>query len=90
MAVVGRVGACGATASSLARGMPVVEGNEGRHRRMAYLVRAIHADGVTGTFTAEMNTRRSALESAKRLRKQGLLVSITDPDGKEVDETEGK
>jgi hypothetical protein len=57
---------------------------------MAYLVRAIHADGVTGTFTAKMNTRRSALESAKRLRKQGLLVSITDPDGKEVDETEGK
>jgi hypothetical protein len=54
---------------------------------MAFVVRAIHADGVTGTITAKMNTRRSALQLAKRLREQGLLVIITGPDGKTVDES---
>jgi hypothetical protein len=57
---------------------------------MAYLVRAIHVDGVTGTITAKMNTRRSALELAKSLREQGLLVIITGPDGKTVDETRAR
>jgi hypothetical protein len=58
---------------------------------MAYLVRAIHVDGVTGTITAKMNTRRSALELAKSLRDEGLWVIVTaDPDSKEVDDTEGK
>ena len=33
---------------------------------MAYKVRAINVDGVTGTFTAEMNTLREAKESAKK------------------------
>jgi hypothetical protein len=54
---------------------------------MAYVVRAINTDGVTGTFAAKMNTRRGALELAKRLREEGLWVIITGPDGKTVDET---
>jgi hypothetical protein len=44
-----------------------------------YVVRAINVDGVTGTFTAEKNTRREAVELAKRLREQGLWVIITGP-----------
>jgi hypothetical protein len=55
---------------------------------MAYVVRAINLDGVTGTFTAEKNTRREALELAKSLRESGLWVIVTGPDGKTVDETE--
>ena len=55
---------------------------------MAYVVRAINVDGVTGTFTAEKNTRREALELAKALREEGFLVIVTGPDGKTVDETE--
>jgi hypothetical protein len=55
---------------------------------MAYVVRAINLDGVTGTFTAEKNTRREALELAKSLRESGLWVIFTGPDGKTVDETE--
>ena len=43
---------------------------------MAYVVRAIHADGVTGTFTVEKNTLREAKESAKSLRELGLWVII--------------
>jgi hypothetical protein len=54
---------------------------------MAYVVRAINVDGVTGTFTAEKDTRREALELAKSLRKNGLWVIITGPDGKPIDET---
>jgi hypothetical protein len=55
---------------------------------VVYVVRAIHVDGVTGTFRAEKNTRREALELAKNLRGQGLWVIVTDPDGKTVDDTE--
>jgi hypothetical protein len=55
---------------------------------MGYVVRAINVDGVTGTFTAEKNTRREALELAKRLREEGFWVIVTGPDGKAVDETE--
>ena len=55
---------------------------------MGYLVRAINVDGVTGTFKAEKNTRREALELAKALREDGFLVIVTGPDGKTVDETE--
>ena len=55
---------------------------------MAYVVRAINVDGVTGTFRAEKNTRREALELAKALREEGFLVIVTGPDGKTVDETE--
>jgi hypothetical protein len=57
---------------------------------MAYVVRAINVDGVTGTFTAEKKTRRQALELAKRLREEGFWVIITGPDGKTVDESEDK
>ena len=40
---------------------------------MVYVVRAINVDGVTGTFTAEKNTR--------------VWVIIIGPDGKPLDET---
>jgi hypothetical protein len=46
---------------------------------MAYVVRAINVDGVTGTFRAEKNTRREALELAKALREEGLLVIALRP-----------
>jgi hypothetical protein len=55
---------------------------------MQFVVRAINVDGVTGRFTAEKNTRREALELANRLRMEGLLVMITGPDGKTVEDTE--
>jgi hypothetical protein len=55
---------------------------------MGYVVRAIHVDGVRGTFKAEKDTRREALELAKSLRESGLWVIVTGPDGKTVDETE--
>jgi hypothetical protein len=51
-----------------------------------YVVRAINVDGVTGTFKAEKNTRREALELANSLRKEGFLVMITGPDGKTVED----
>jgi hypothetical protein len=54
---------------------------------MVYVVRAVNVDGVTGTFTAEKNTRREAVELAKSLREEGLWVIITGPDGKPLDET---
>jgi hypothetical protein len=57
---------------------------------MAYVVRAVHVDGVTGTITAKRNTRREALELAESLRKESLLVIIIGPDGKTVDETQGE
>jgi hypothetical protein len=53
---------------------------------MAYVVRAIHPDGVRGTTTIEKNTLREAKESAKSLRDQGLWAIIIGPDGKIVDE----
>ena len=53
---------------------------------MAYVVRAIHADGVTGTFTVEKNTLREAKESAKSLRERGFWVIIIGPDGKTLDD----
>jgi hypothetical protein len=53
---------------------------------MAYLVRAIQPDGVTGMFTVEKNTLREAKETAKSLREQGLSVIIIGPDGKTVDD----
>ena len=54
---------------------------------MAYIVRAINVDGVTGTFTTEKNTLSEARESAKHLRAEGLWVIIIGPDGKTIDET---
>jgi hypothetical protein len=57
---------------------------------MAYVVRAVHVDGMTETITTKMNTRDEALELAKKLRAEGLLALITGPDGKAVNETEGE
>jgi hypothetical protein len=54
---------------------------------MVYIVRAVHVNGVTGTFTEKTTTRSEALELAKSLREEGLWVIITGPDGKTVDET---
>jgi hypothetical protein len=53
---------------------------------MVYVVRAIHVDGVTGTFTTEKNTLREAKESAKHLRETGLWVIIIGPDGKTIED----
>jgi hypothetical protein len=46
---------------------------------MAYVVRAIHRDGVTRTVKIEKNTLREAKESAKSLRELGLWVIIIGP-----------
>jgi hypothetical protein len=55
---------------------------------MAYVVRAINVDGVTGTFTVRKDTLREARESAESLRAIGLWVIIIGPDGEIVnDET---
>jgi hypothetical protein len=53
---------------------------------MSYVVRAIHIDGVTGTFTVEKNTLREAKETAKRLREEGLWAVIVGPDGKTIED----
>jgi hypothetical protein len=55
---------------------------------MVYVVRAINTDGVTGTFTAEKETRSEALRLAKSLREQGFWVIVTGPDGETVEETD--
>jgi hypothetical protein len=54
---------------------------------MAFVVCAIHTDGVTLAVTVEKNTLREAKDSAKRLREEGLWVIIVGPDGKIIDET---
>jgi hypothetical protein len=57
--------------------------------RMIYVIRATNISGRGGgTFTAEARTKRAALISAKTLRDQGMLVTVTGPDGKPVNETE--
>jgi hypothetical protein len=63
---------------------PMLMGDQGTPGM--YVVRAINVDGVTGTFKAEKNTRREALELARSLRKEGFLVLITEPDGKTVED----
>jgi hypothetical protein len=56
---------------------------------MGYLVRAIHVDGVSGSFSrAEKDTRSEALRLAKTLREEGFWVIVTGPDGETIDETE--
>jgi hypothetical protein len=52
-----------------------------------YVVRAIHVDGVTGSFRAEKDTRSEALRLAKKLREEGFWVIVTGPDGETVNET---
>jgi hypothetical protein len=54
---------------------------------MSYLVRAEIEKPGTGTFKTEAETERNAIEKAKELRSLGLLVQITDPTGRPVDET---
>jgi hypothetical protein len=54
---------------------------------MAYVLRAIVPERGD-RFTVEYRTKRAALESAKALRREGILVTIAGPDGKPVDETE--
>jgi hypothetical protein len=54
---------------------------------MAYVIRAIHPDGVRLAVTVERSTLREAKESAKSLREEGMWVLITGADGKIIDET---
>jgi len=53
---------------------------------MAYIVRAISADGVRVTFTTKKNTLREAKEIAKGFREQGLWAIIVGPDGKTIED----
>ena len=57
-------------------------------REMVYVVQAGLKERGSGTFKVEAKTRRGAIEKARDLRKEGLEVTITGPDGKPVDETE--
>jgi hypothetical protein len=54
---------------------------------MSYLVRAEIEKPGTGKFKTEAESRRNAIEKAKELRAHGLLVQITDPTGRAIDET---
>jgi hypothetical protein len=54
---------------------------------MPYLVRAEIEKPGCGTFKTEAETERNAIEKAKKFRAHGLLVQITDPTGRPVDET---
>jgi hypothetical protein len=54
-------------------------------RKMAYVVRAIHPDGVRLAVRVERSTLREAKESAKSLREEGM--GAVGPDGKIIDET---
>jgi hypothetical protein len=53
---------------------------------MAYVLRAIVPERGD-RFTVEYKTKRAALEGARALRDDGILVTIAGPDGKPVDET---
>ena len=53
---------------------------------MPYVVRAEVEKPGSGTFKTEADTMRDAIEKAQRLRTQGLVVEITDPEGRLVDE----
>jgi len=52
-----------------------------------YTVQATSSDQKIGVLAAEVATSRAALKSARHLRRQGFVVTITGPDGKPVDET---
>ena len=54
---------------------------------MSYLVRAEIEKPGKGTFKTEAETKRKVIEKAKVLRAHGLLVQITDPTGRAVDDT---
>jgi hypothetical protein len=54
---------------------------------MVYVIRGILI-GRGSTLRVELETRQAAIRGAKELREEGFEVTITDPDGKRVDETE--
>jgi hypothetical protein len=58
-----------------------------RRLAMSYLVRAEIEKPNSGTFKTEAETKCEAIEKAQRLRSEGLVVRITDPTGRTVDET---
>jgi len=60
-----------------------------RSIEVAYIVRAV-LTGRGNTLRSELETRQAAIRSAKELREQGFEVTITDPDGKSVDEAEAE
>jgi hypothetical protein len=59
---------------------------ESRRLVMPYLVRAEVEQPGRGTFRAEAETKRDAIEKASELRSHGLVVQITDSKGEAVDE----
>ena len=54
---------------------------------MPYLVQAQVEMPGRGTFKTEAETKRDAIEKARGLRSQGLVVQITDAKGAPVVET---
>jgi len=54
---------------------------------MPYTVWVRSVDGKIGTLSAEVATPSAAKRSAEHLRKQRLVVTITDPDGETVEES---
>jgi hypothetical protein len=52
---------------------------------MVYVIRGILI-GRGSTLRVELETRQAAIRGAKELREEGFEVTITDPDGKPVDE----
>jgi hypothetical protein len=56
---------------------------------VAYIIRGVLI-GRGNTLRAELETRQAAIRAAMELREQGFEVTITDPDGKAVDETEAE
>jgi hypothetical protein len=56
-------------------------------RKMVYVVRGILV-GQGSTFRAEHETMQAAMKSAAELRDLGFQVTITDPDGRPVEEIE--
>jgi hypothetical protein len=53
---------------------------------MVYVIRATSPEREARVLTADAETRRQAIAIAKDLRRQGLQVTITGPDGEPVDE----
>jgi hypothetical protein len=54
---------------------------------MVYVIRAVLV-GRGSTLRVELETRQAAVRGAKELCQEGFEVTITDSDGKLVDETE--
>jgi hypothetical protein len=54
---------------------------------MVYVIRAVLV-GRGSTLRVELETRQAAVRGAKELRQEGFEVTITDSDGKLVDEME--